>query len=75
MFYYATKAGKIHFSFLGHHFFLTNADKKQFILGAVPQQNRIYLFDRTNSLYSHSVPFQLFAEVKHFVKGRHQKQP
>ena len=75
MFYYSNKAGKIYFSFLGQHFFLTNADKKQFILGALPQQDRLYLFDKSNSLYSHHVPFALFTEVRKFVVGRYEKQP
>lgn len=35
IFYYMTKAGKIHFSFSGKSFFYAHAVRKQFILGAV----------------------------------------
>ena len=57
IFYYVTKSGKLNISFLGKAFFYTNAEKKQFILGALPQQQRIYLFDRNNNVYSHKIPF------------------
>ena len=38
IFYYVTKSGKVHLSFLGKSFFFTNAEKKRFILGALAQQ-------------------------------------
>jgi len=38
IFYFINKAGKINISFLGKSFFLANAEKKQFILGALDQQ-------------------------------------
>lgn len=69
IFYYINKAGKIHLSFLGKSFFFGNAEKKQFILGALDQQERLYLFDKTNSVYSHYVPFELFKQVSNFVQG------
>lgn len=57
IFYYMAKSGKIYYSFLGKEFFYCNADKKQFILGGVEQQHRLYLFDRNNHIYSLYVPF------------------
>jgi hypothetical protein len=69
IFYFVNKAGKIHLSFLGKNFFLTNAEKKQFILGALDQQERLYLFDRNNAVYSHHIPFELFNQVRNFVMG------
>lgn len=69
IFYYINKAGKLNLSFLGKSFFLANAEKKQFILGALEQQQRIYLFDRSNSVYSHYIPFELFTQIYQFVSG------
>lgn len=64
------KAGKVYFSFLGKEFFYCNADKKQFILGGVEQQGRLYLFDRTNAVYSLYVPFEVINNVAKFVSGQ-----
>ena len=75
IFYFVTKSGKINLSFLGKYFFLTNAEKKQFILGALPQQQRLYLFDRNNKVYSHHIPFELFDEIFAFVSGTAKKEP
>ena len=69
IFYYITRAGKIHLTFLGKSFFLTNGEKKQFILGALEQQQRIYLFDRNNNLFSHAVSFEVLDKVYDFVQG------
>jgi hypothetical protein len=69
IFYYINKAGKIHISFLGKSFFLANAEKKQFILGAIDQQERLYLFDRNNNVYSHRLPFELFNQIRIFIMG------
>lgn len=70
IFYYMTKSGKINFTFLGKAFFYANAEKKQFILGVLEQQQRLYLFDKTNSVYSHSVPFEVFKQVLLFIQGK-----
>lgn len=69
IFYFINKAGKINISFLGKSFFLANAEKKQFILGALDQQERLYLFDRNNNVYSHRLPFELFNQIRSFVMG------
>ena len=73
VFYFINKAGKLHFALLGKHFFLGSAEKKQFILGALEQQERLYLFDRNNQVYSHHVPFQLFRQVRLFIEGKAQE--
>jgi hypothetical protein len=75
IFYFVTKAGKLNISFLGKSFFLANAEKKQFILGALEQQQRLYLFDRNNSVYSHFVPFSLLNEVFSFISGTAKREP
>jgi coatomer subunit beta' len=75
IFYFTTKSGKINLSFLGKSLFLANAEKKQFILGALPQQQRIYLFDRNNHVYSHHIPFELFDAVYSFVSGTAKQEP
>lgn len=67
IFYYINRAGKLHFSLLGKTFFFGNAEKKQFILGALEQQERIYLFDKNNSVYSHRIPFGLFKQLRLFI--------
>ena len=67
--YYTTRAGKLYYSLLGKSFFYGNAEKKQFILGALPQQQRLYLFDRNRELYSHLVPFELMSQVRQFISG------
>lgn len=75
IFYYINKAGKLHLSFLGKSFFLANAEKKQYILGALEQQQRLYLFDRNNTVYSHHIPFELFDQVYAFVSGGAKNEP
>ncbi len=75
IFYYINKAGKLHISFLGKSFFLANAEKKQFILGALEQQNRLYLFDRNNSVYSHHIPFELLNHIYSFILGMAKSEP
>jgi hypothetical protein len=70
IFYYVTKAGKLNLSFLGKSMFYGNAEKKQFILGALEQQERLYLFDKSNNVYSHYIPFDLFKQVKNYVMGK-----
>ncbi len=75
IFYYMNKSGKIFFSFLGKEFFFCNTDKKQFILGGVEQQNRLYLFDRTNSIYSLYIPFEMINSVAKFVSGQLKAEP
>lgn len=75
IFYFLTKAGKLNISLLGKSFFLSNAEKKQFILGALPQQQRIYLFDRNNNVYSHFIPFELLNSVYDFISGNAKKEP
>jgi hypothetical protein len=60
---------------LGKSFFLANAEKKQFILGALPQQQRLYLFDRNNSVYSHHIPFELLNQVYGFISGGIKNEP
>lgn len=69
IFYYINKAGKLNICFLGKSFFLANAAKKQFILGALEQQQRLYLFDRNNSVYSHHIPFELLDQIYTFISG------
>lgn len=73
IFYFINKAGKIHFAFNGKSFFYGPAEKKQFILGALEQQERLYLFDKTNSVYSHYIPFELFKNVRLFIEGKGQE--
>ena len=75
IFYFINKAGKINISFLGKSFFLANAEKKQFILGALDQQERLYLFDRNNNVYSHRLPFDLFNQIRSFVMGTAKAEP
>ncbi len=75
IFYYINRAGKIHLCFLGKSFFLANAEKKQFILGALEQQQRLYLFDRNNHVYSHRLPFALFNHIRDFVMGTNKAEP
>ena len=75
IFYFVTKSGKMNISFLGKSFFLANAEKKQFILGALSQQQRIYLFDRNNNVYSHHIPFELFDQIYAYVSGSAKKEP
>ena len=69
------KSGKIFFSFLGKEFFFCNTDKKQFILGGVEQQNRLYLFDRSNSIYSLYIPFEMINNVSKFISGTVKVEP
>lgn len=53
-----TRSGKIYFSFYGHEFFFSMVDdKRQFILGEVSQQSRLYLMDRAMNVYGVYVPF------------------
>ena len=70
IFYFINKAGKIHLSFLGKSFFFNNAQKKQFILGALEQQERLYLFDNNNGVYSHRIPFELLDQIKNYIDGK-----
>lgn len=60
-FIYMTANAKIYFTIHNKSFFLQNYEKKKFILGLIEQQNRLYLFDKNNSLYSLYIPFKLFA--------------
>ena len=75
IFYFINKAGKIHLSFLGKSFFYNNAQKKQFILGALDQQERLYLFDNNNGVYSHRIPFELFNQIKLYIEGKSKNEP
>ena len=75
IFYFITKAGKLNVSFLGKSFFLANAEKKQFILGALEQQQRIYLSDRNNNVYSHHIPFGLLNDIYDFISGVAKSEP
>ena len=75
VFYYMSKIGKIYFSFLGKTFFYTNAEKKQFILGAIENQERLYLFDKTTSVYSHFIPFQMLNKVVQFIEKKTNEGP
>ena len=54
---------KIYFVVHGKNFFLQNYHKKKYILGIVEQQNRLYLFDKSNSIYSLEIPFELFKHM------------
>lgn len=55
-----TRSGKIYFAFYGHEFFYSMVDdKRQFILGEVKQQSRLYLMDRSMNVYSMYVPFSV----------------
>jgi coatomer subunit beta' len=75
IFYFINRAGKLHFSFLGKAFFFGNAEKKQFILGALEQQERLYLFDKNNAVYSHRIPFGLLKQVRLFIEGKVNEEP
>lgn len=75
IFYFINRAGKLYFSLLGKIFFFGNAEKKQFILGALEQQERLYLFDKNNAVYSHHVPFTLFKQVRLFIEGKANEEP
>ena len=49
--------------------------KKQFILGALEQQERLYLFDKNNAVYSHLIPFDLLKRVRRFIERKDNEQP
>ena len=68
IFFYSTANAKIHFILQGRNFFLQNYEKKKFILGLVEAQNRLYFFDRTNSIYSLSIQFELFSKLSKYVQ-------
>lgn len=67
IFFYSTANAKIHFILQGRNFFLQNYEKKKFILGLIEAQNRLYFFDRTNSIYSLSIQFELFNKLSKYV--------
>lgn len=61
---------------MGKDFFFANSpDKKLFILGAIEQQSRLYLFGRNNHIHSLYVPFDLFKNVYKFVIGQSKAEP
>ena len=67
IFFYMNASGKIFFSFHGRNFFYCNSEKKQFILGALEQQNRLYMFDRNNSLYSIHIDFAILKALVAYI--------
>lgn len=63
---------KIYFSFHGKSFFLQNYEKKKYILGFIEQQNRLYLFDKNNSIFSININFQLFHKMVLYIAKKEQ---
>ena len=54
-FVYTTQSNKINYSLGGKSMMLVNLDKPNFIIGYIPQQNRLYLIDSDRAVISYTV--------------------
>lgn len=46
VFYFTSNSGKINYTVMGKVFNLAHTDKKKFLIGYIPTQNKIYLTDK-----------------------------
>jgi coatomer subunit beta' len=54
-FIYTTQSNKVNYSLGGKSMLLVNLDKPNFIIGFIPQQNRLYLIDSERAVISYTV--------------------
>lgn len=71
LFFYLSTSGKIYFTAKGKSFFYCNAaDKRQLVIGAVEQQNRMFAIDKNYHMFSYELPFGLAKSLSQVASGK-----
>ncbi|KRW99243.1 WD40-repeat-containing domain [Pseudocohnilembus persalinus] len=63
VFYYTLNSGKINYTILGKVFNFAHGDKKKFLIGYIPNQNRLYFTDKQGNVSS----FELNSSLPNYL--------
>ncbi len=73
VFFFTNAYGKINYSISGKIFNYAHTDKKKFLIGFIPSQNRLYLIDKSFSVISFEVPLTVTEYQSLMVNQQYEK--
>ena len=73
VFFFTNQYGKINYSISGKIFSYAHTDKKKFLIGFIPSQNRLYLIDKSFAVISFEVPLIVTEYQSLIVNQQYEK--
>lgn len=73
VFFFINANGRINYTIAGKVFTYAHTDKNKFILGYLANQNRLYLADKNNYVFSYELPLVVIKYQAHMIEDEYEE--